>query len=140
MTLTNFPFGIHGYSKLLVNKYIVYVCELYVYENKRFTDVRTGRNCITQIFFLRGGRWTEWAKLIELTLLEWPKNKSIETVKQDENNVIHSSFDGLTNTWLPTRYKIGNAIAVVCYNEDMLSNKIAESVSLHLLSLFWLTL
>ena len=78
--------------------------------------------------------------MIELTLLEWPKNKSIETVEQDENNVIHSSFDGLTNTWLPTKYKIGNAIAVVCYNEDMLSNKIAESVSLHLLSLFWLTL
>ena len=43
------------------------------------------------------------------------KSKNIKTVKHDENNVIHSSFDGLTITWLTTKHSVGNAIGVGAY-------------------------
>ena len=66
-------------------------------------------------YSLKRGRWTEWAKLIELTLQQWPKNVGIKTVKHDENNVIHSSLDGLTITWLATMHSMGNAIAFKHY-------------------------
>ena len=43
------------------------------------------------------------------------KCKNIKTVKHDENNVLHSSCDGLTITWLATKHSIGNAIAVIAF-------------------------
>ena len=43
------------------------------------------------------------------------KRREIKTVKHDENNVIHSSLDGLTITWLATMHSMGNAIAFKHY-------------------------
>ena len=40
------------------------------------------------------------------------KCKNIKTVKHDENNVIHSSFDGITMIWLVTKQRMGNAIVL----------------------------